>query len=102
MTREPLGMPKGSDRALMSLAVVLTAAGVMAALLARELESDLTQVVVGGWIAALGNVIGFYLGTRAGERARDGLVRIFFVIVSPFGGCDGRLLLVEDFDLVAG
>ena len=65
---EPLGMPRGSVRALMSLAVVLAAAGVTAVLLAREPESDLAQAVVGGWIAALGNVIGFYFGTRAGEE----------------------------------
>ena len=28
-------------------------------------RSDLTKVVVGGWIAALGNVIGFYFGVRS-------------------------------------
>jgi hypothetical protein len=51
----------------MSLLVVLAAAGVTGVLLHEDPESDLTQAVVGGWIAALGNVIGFYFGTRAGE-----------------------------------
>jgi hypothetical protein len=27
----------------------------------------MTKLVIGGWIAALGNVIGFYFGVRAGE-----------------------------------
>jgi hypothetical protein len=27
----------------------------------------MTKVVIGGWVAALGNVIGFYFGVRAGE-----------------------------------
>jgi hypothetical protein len=67
MTDEPLGMPKGSVRAVMSLAVVVASAGVTAVLLNREPQSDLAQAVVGGWIAALGNVIGFYFGSRAGE-----------------------------------
>lgn len=67
MTEEPLGMPKGSVRAMMSLAVVLASAGVTAALLSSDPGSELAQAVVGGWIAALGNVIGFYFGTRAGE-----------------------------------
>jgi len=47
---------------------VIAAEAVIAALLiAREPSSDLTKVVVGGWIAALGNVIGFYFGARSGS-----------------------------------
>jgi hypothetical protein len=34
-------------------------------LLVREPGSDLTKMVVGGWATALGNVIGFYFGTRS-------------------------------------
>ena len=62
---EPLGMPKGSVRSLMSLGVVLGAFAIAAYLLAVDTGSDLTKVVVGGWIAALGNVIGFYFGVRS-------------------------------------
>jgi len=67
MTQEPLGMPKGSVRALMSLAVVVAAAGIAVTLLVSDPASDLTKMFVGGWATALGNVIGFYFGTRTGE-----------------------------------
>src|SRR5439155_105848 len=36
-------------------------------LLAADTGSDLTKVVIGGWIAALGNVIGFYFGVRSAK-----------------------------------
>ena len=64
-TDEPLGMPKGSVRSLLSLGVVLGAFAIAAYLLAADTGSDMTKVVVGGWIAALGNVIGFYFGVRS-------------------------------------
>ena len=66
MNDEPLGLPRGSVRSLMSLGVVLTAGAIAGFLLAYDSSSDLTKVVVGGWIAALGNVIGFYFGARTG------------------------------------
>jgi hypothetical protein len=62
---EPLGLPRGSVRALMSMGVVLVAGGIAAFLLAHDPASDLTKMVVGGWATALGNVIGFYFGTRS-------------------------------------
>jgi hypothetical protein len=62
---EPLGLPRGSVRSLMSLGVLAVAAGIALALLLRDPDSDLTKVVIGGWIAALGNIIGFYFGVRA-------------------------------------
>ncbi len=65
-TEEPLGLPKGSVRSVMSLGVLAVAAALAAILLLRDPGSDLTKVVIGGWIAALGNVIGFYFGSRAG------------------------------------
>lgn len=65
MTGEPLGLPRGSVRALMSVAVVLVAGAIAALLLMREPGSDLTKMVVGGWATALGNVIGFYFGARS-------------------------------------
>ena len=65
MTGEPLGLPKGSVRALMSVAVVVVAGAIAAVVLIREPGSDLTNMVVGGWATALGNVIGFYFGTRS-------------------------------------
>ena len=66
-SKEPLGLPRGSVRSLMSLAVVLTAGAIAGFLLASDSGSDLTKVVVGGWVAALGNVIGFYFGSRSGK-----------------------------------
>ena len=60
-------MENGNARAVLALVVVLAVAGVTAVLLVREPGSDLAQLAIGGWIAALGNVIGFYFGTRAGE-----------------------------------
>ncbi len=65
MTEEPLGLPRGSVRSLLSLGAVLGAFAIVAYLLVDNVSSDLTKVVVGGWIAALGNVIGFYFGVRS-------------------------------------
>ena len=65
MTNEPLGLPRGSVRAVMSVAVVLIAGAIVALLLVREPSSDLTTMVVGGWATALGNMIGFYFGARS-------------------------------------
>ncbi len=64
MRKEPLGLPRGSVRSLMSLGVVAAAGAIAGFLLAQDASSDLTKMVVGGWIAALGNVIGFYFGVR--------------------------------------
>jgi hypothetical protein len=64
---EPLGLPRGSVRSMMSLGVLGVAAVIAAALLLEDPDSDLTKVVIGGWVAALGNVIGFYFGVRAGR-----------------------------------
>ena len=66
-TDEPLGLPRGSVRSMLSLGVVLGAFAIAAYLLAADTGSDLTKVVVGGWIAALGNVIGFYFGVRSAQ-----------------------------------
>jgi uncharacterized membrane protein YebE (DUF533 family) len=65
-SQEPLGLPRGSVRSLMSLGVVLAAGAIAGFLLAEDSSADLTKMVVGGWIAALGNVIGFYFGARTG------------------------------------
>jgi hypothetical protein len=54
-------------QAALSVAVVLGAAGIAGYLLVADASSDLTKLVVGGWIAALGNVIGYYFGTRSGR-----------------------------------
>jgi len=62
---EAPGMPRGSVRSVMSIGVLAVAAGLAAVLLIREPGSDLTQMVIGGWIAALGNMIGFYFGVRS-------------------------------------
>ena len=64
---EPLGMPRGSVRSLMSLGVIATAAAIAGFLIVHDPSSDLTKTVVGGWMAALGNVIGFYFGARKGD-----------------------------------
>lgn len=65
-SREPLGLPRGSVRSLMSLGVVVVAGAIAGFLLVQDTSSDLTKMVVGGWITALGNVIGFYFGSRSG------------------------------------
>jgi hypothetical protein len=67
MTDEPLGLPRGTVRALMSISVVLVAGVIASVLLTSEPDSDLTKMVVGGWATALGNVIRFYFGTRSVE-----------------------------------
>ncbi len=67
MNQEPLGLPRGSVRSIMSLAVLLAGAAIAGFLLVEDSASDLTKVVVGGWVAALGNVIGFYFGVRDGK-----------------------------------
>jgi hypothetical protein len=36
-------------------------------LLVNDPSSDLTKMFIGGWATALGNVIGFYFGTRKEE-----------------------------------
>ena len=64
---EPLGLPRGSVRSLPSLGVVLGAFAIAEYLLAAEASSGLTKVVIGGWVGALGNVIGFYFGVRSGH-----------------------------------
>ena len=49
----------------MSVSVGVVAGAIVAVLLMREPSSDLTMMVVGGWATALGNVIGFYFGSRS-------------------------------------
>src|SRR4030067_694934 len=61
---------RGSVRSLMSLGVVLAAGAIAGFLLAEDSSADLTKMVVGGWIAALGNVIGFSIGARTGGEGR--------------------------------
>jgi hypothetical protein len=64
--QEPLGLPRGSVRAVMSLAVVAAAAGIASYLMVSDPGSDVTTMFIGGWATALGNVIGFYFGSRSG------------------------------------
>jgi hypothetical protein len=52
-------------RSVLSLGVLVVAAVLAGVLLVRDPGSDLTKLVIGGWIAALGNVIGFYFGSRS-------------------------------------
>lgn len=56
-------------RAIVSAAVVLGAALIAALVVLDDPSSDLTKIVVGGWITALGNVIGYYFGARAAADA---------------------------------
>jgi hypothetical protein len=65
MTNEPLDLPVGSVRALMSLVTLIGAAVVAAFLTIRDAPSDMTKILVGGLGTALGNVIGFYFGARS-------------------------------------
>lgn len=61
---EPLGLPKGSVRSILALGVLLAVAGGSAFLIVADAGSDLTKIVVGGWIATLANVTQAYFGMR--------------------------------------
>src|SRR3972149_4955089 len=65
----PLGLPKGSVRSMMSLGVVVAAGAIAGFLLVEDTTADLTKIVVGGWVAALGNVIGVYFRGAGGEES---------------------------------
>lgn len=67
MTDQPLGLPQGSVRAILSIGVVVVVAAIGAFLIVQDSSSDLSKLVVGGLIAALGNVIGSYFGSRKTE-----------------------------------
>lgn len=54
-------------RAIVSAAVVLGAAFIAALVVLNDPSSDLAKIAVGGWVTALGNVIGYYFGARAAE-----------------------------------
>jgi hypothetical protein len=54
-------------RAAVSATVVLGAALIAALVVLNDPSSDLAKIVVGGWVTALGNVIGYYFGARASE-----------------------------------
>src|SRR2546427_12727082 len=53
-TDEPLGLPRGGVRSLLSLGVVIGAFAIAAYLLAADTGSDLTKVVIGGWDCGAG------------------------------------------------
>ena len=52
-------------RAIVSSAVVMGAALIAALVVLNDPSSDLAKIVVGGWVTALGNVIGYYFGARS-------------------------------------
>jgi hypothetical protein len=52
-------------RGLVSAAVVVGAALIAGLVILDDPSSDLTKIVVGGWVTALGNVIGYYFGARS-------------------------------------
>lgn len=54
-------------RGIVSAAVVIAAAMISALVILDEPSSDLSKIVVGGWVTALGNVIGYYFGARSVE-----------------------------------
>jgi hypothetical protein len=54
-------------RGLVSAAVVVGAAFIAGLVILDDPSSDLTKIVVGGWVTALGNVIGYYFGARSAE-----------------------------------
>ncbi len=54
-------------RGIVSAAVVMGAAMIAALVILDDPSSDLTKIVVGGWVTALGNVIGYYFGARSAE-----------------------------------
>jgi hypothetical protein len=54
-------------RGIVSAAVVAGAAIIGAMVILDDPSSDLAKIVVGGWVTALGNVIGYYFGARSAE-----------------------------------
>lgn len=54
-------------RGIVSAAVVVGAAFIAGLVILEEPSSDLTKIVVGGWVTALGNVIGYYFGARSAK-----------------------------------
>lgn len=56
-----------SVRGAASLAVVAGALVIGGLVVLSDPSSDLTKIVVGGWVTALGNVIGYYFGARSAE-----------------------------------
>jgi hypothetical protein len=54
-------------RAAVSATIVAGAALIAALVVLDDPSSDLAKIVVGGWVTALGNVIGYYFGARAAE-----------------------------------
>ena len=64
MSQFPLGLPEGSVRALISLAVVLFAGGLTVFLIVDDAGADIAKVMGGGMIASLATVITAYFGSR--------------------------------------
>lgn len=54
-------------RAVVSATVVAGAALIAALVVLDDPSSDLAKIAVGGWVTALGNVIGYYFGARSVE-----------------------------------
>jgi hypothetical protein len=54
-------------RGVVSAAVISGAAFIGALVILDDPSSDLTKIVVGGWVTALGNVIGYYFGAKSAE-----------------------------------
>lgn len=54
-------------RAAVSATIVAGAALIATLVVLDDPSSDLAKIVVGGWVTALGNVIGYYFGARAAE-----------------------------------
>jgi hypothetical protein len=52
-------------RGLVSAAVVLGAAVISGLVIVDDPTSDLAKIAAGGWVTALGNVIGYYFGARS-------------------------------------
>lgn len=58
---EPLGLPRGSVRAMLALIVTL------AMIVLAAVKTDINQILAGGISGAFGTIIGLYFGERKGE-----------------------------------
>ena len=52
-------------RTAVSVSIVAGASLIAAMVVLNDPSSDLAKIVVGGWVTALGNVIGYYFGARS-------------------------------------
>jgi uncharacterized membrane-anchored protein len=67
MKDEPLGLPKGSVRSILVLAMLFLVGGIAVYLVTQHVDAELTAFVVGGLVNGLGVGLAFYFTMRQGD-----------------------------------